>query len=67
MKPGRVGAIALTLALCGCSSVSTKITGTTRAGAEQLLLTGTADRVIDCVSFHPLIGAKVFRRDQTRR
>ena len=35
--PGRLGVAALVLAFSGCSSVSTKITGTTRAGAEQLL------------------------------
>ena len=52
--------LALMPMLCGCASVTTKVTGTGRAGAEQLLLTGTADRVIDCLNFHPLIGAKVY-------
>jgi hypothetical protein len=48
------------LALCGCASVGTKITGSSRAGAEQVLLTGTADQAIDCVDFGPLAGAAVF-------
>jgi hypothetical protein len=52
--------ISLALACCGCASVSTKITGTSRSGSEELLLTGTADRVICLLNFHPLIGAKVF-------
>ena len=37
--------------------------GNSRGGRgfpDRLLLTGTADRVIECVNFHPLIGAKVY-------
>ena len=57
-------AIFLTLALCsGCASVTTKLTGSSRAGAEQLLMTGTADRVICLLNFQPLIGARVFLDD----
>jgi len=52
--------LALAMPLCGCVSVTTKITGSTRAGAEQLLLTGTADRAIAAIDFQPLAGRKVF-------
>ena len=52
--------LALALAMSGCTNINSKITGTPRAGAEQLLLTGTADRAIDCINFQPLTGAKVF-------
>ena len=52
--------IALVMPLWGCVSVTTKVTGSTRAGAEQLLLTGTADRAIAAIDFQPLAGRKVF-------
>lgn len=52
--------LALAVASSGCVSVTTKLTGSTRAGAEQLLLTGTADRAIDSIDFRPLAGRKVF-------
>jgi hypothetical protein len=57
-------AISLTLTLfSGCASFTTKITGSGRAGTEQLLLTGTADQVICLLNFQPLIGARVFLDD----
>jgi hypothetical protein len=59
MLRAAVGSL-LALTLCGCASVSTKLTGSPRAGAEQALLTGTADRAIDCIDFRPLAGAAVF-------
>lgn len=46
--------------LGGCASYSAKISGTPRAGAEQLLLTGAAERAIGCVDFRPLAGEAVF-------
>ena len=50
---------ALVLAI-GCANISNKITGTPRAGAEQLLLTGTSDCAVSLVDFRPLAGAEVF-------
>ncbi|WP_165234276.1 DUF6655 family protein [Aquisphaera insulae] len=44
----------------GCVSVTTKITGSSRAGAEQLLLTGTSQKAVDSIDFRPLAGRKVF-------
>lgn len=44
----------------GCANISNKITGTPRAGAEQLLLTGTSDCAVGAVDFGPLAGARVF-------
>ncbi|WZO97701.1 DUF6655 family protein [Isosphaeraceae bacterium EP7] len=53
--------VALTLApLGGCAGVTAKITGSARAGSEQLMLTGTANRAIDCVDFRPLAGARAY-------
>ena len=52
--------LALVVALSGCTSVTTKITGTPRAGAEQLLLTGTSDRAVCSIDFRPLAGHNVF-------
>ncbi|MDR3622453.1 MAG: hypothetical protein P4L85_24090 [Paludisphaera borealis] len=52
--------LALAMALSGCVSVTTKLTGSARSGAEQLLLTGTADRAIASIDFRPLAGRKVF-------
>jgi hypothetical protein len=46
--------------LCGCASVTTKITGSARAGAEELLLTGTSDRAVGSIDFRPLAGRRVF-------
>lgn len=60
----RIALVALALlpwaGAAGCVNVGAKMTGTPRSGTEQLLLTGTADRAIACVSFHPLAGARVF-------
>ena len=42
----------------GCTSV--KVTGTSRTGTEQLLLTGTWDDALARVNFHPLAGTKVY-------
>jgi hypothetical protein len=55
------GALALTMATvmaCGCTSV--KVTGTSRTGTEQLLLTGTWDGALYNVDFGPLEGSRVF-------
>jgi hypothetical protein len=52
--------IALGLSLGGCANYSIKINGSERAGAEQLLLTGTSDRAVESVDFRPLAGAKVY-------
>src|SRR4051794_15714921 len=52
--------LALCMGLCGYASVTTKITGSARAGAEQLLLTGTSDRAIGSIDFRPLAGQRVF-------
>ncbi|QEH34607.1 hypothetical protein OJF2_31480 [Aquisphaera giovannonii] len=46
--------------MSGCVSVTTKITGSARAGAEQLLLTGTSQRAVDSIDFRPLAGRKAF-------
>ena len=51
------------LASGGCAGYSAKITASPRAGSEQLLLTGTADRAIDCLDFGPITGARVFLDD----
>ena len=54
-------AVALALAMApasGCTSV--KMTGTTRSGTEQLLLTGAWDSALCTVDFRPLAGAKVY-------
>src|SRR5262245_28342941 len=53
-------ALALATALSGCASVTTKITGSPRAGTEQLLLTGTSDQAVGLVDFRPLAGHRVF-------
>ena len=42
----------------GCTSV--KVTGTSRTGTEQLLLTGTWDGALANVDFGPLAGSRVF-------
>jgi hypothetical protein len=52
--------LALGVGLCSCASVTTKITGSARAGAEQLLLTGTSDRAVGLIDFRPLAGRRVF-------
>ena len=52
--------LALGMASCGCVSVTTKITGSSRAGAEQLLLTGTFDRAVGSIDFRPLSGHRVY-------
>lgn len=52
--------LALGMASCGCVSVTTKITGSSRAGAEQLLLTGTSDRAVGSIDFRPLSGHRVY-------
>jgi len=51
---------AIALSNCGCVSVSNKITGTPRAGSEQLLLTGVSDRAVGTIDFRPLSGHRVF-------
>jgi hypothetical protein len=53
-------ALGLLLSLGGCANFTTKITGSQRAGAEQLLLTGTSDRAVESIDFRPLSGAKVY-------
>jgi hypothetical protein len=53
-------ASAMLLSLSGCISVTNKITGTPRAGAEQLLLTGVSDRAVCSIDFRPLSGHRVF-------
>ena len=50
------------IATSGCTSV--KMTGTTRTGTEQLLLTGTWDDALWRVDFHPLAGLRVFVEPQ---
>ncbi len=60
---GRLGlgvAVVAAMAMGGCANFSARITGTPRAGSEQLLLTGTADRAIACLDFRPLAGARVY-------
>ncbi len=52
--------LALGLASSGCASVTTKITGSSRAGAEQLLLTGISDRLVGSIDFRPLAGHHVY-------
>jgi hypothetical protein len=52
--------IALGLTLSGCANFSAKITGSPRAGTEQLLLTGTSDRAMESIDFRPLAGARVY-------
>lgn len=53
-------ALMMVLGLSGCISVTNKITGTPRAGAEQLLLTGVSDRAVCSIDFRPLSGHRVF-------
>ncbi len=48
------------MATGGCTSVTQKITGSSRAGAEQLLLTGISDRAVSSIDFHPLAGHHVY-------
>lgn len=48
------------LNVAGCTSVTTKITGSSRAGAEQLLLTGTLERAVSSIDFRPLQGRRVY-------
>jgi hypothetical protein len=55
-----LAAFALVVAQFGCVSVTTKLTGSSKAGAEQLLMTGTADRAVASIDFRPLAGRKVF-------
>lgn len=55
-----VALAAVLLLLPGCANFAAKITGSPRAGSEQLLLTGTADRAIDCLDFGPLAGATAY-------
>jgi hypothetical protein len=55
-----LGVLTLFMLPGGCMSVDNKITGTSRAGAEQMLLTGTSDRAISLVDFRPLSGARVY-------
>ena len=52
--------LALGVASSGCASVTTKITGSSRAGAEELLLTGISDRLVGSIDFHPLAGHRVY-------
>lgn len=60
----RLAALGATLLMVaaagGCVSVTTKLTGSSRSGAEELLLTATADRAIETIDFQPLAGRKVF-------
>lgn len=44
--------------MAGCTSV--KMTGTSRSGTEQLLLTGAWDTALCSVNFRPLAGQKAF-------
>jgi hypothetical protein len=53
-------AVFMAAASSGCVSVTTKVTGSTRSGAEELLLTGTADRAVATIDFSPLAGRKGF-------
>ena len=55
----------LATAMSGCASVTTKVTGSPRAGAEQLLLTGISDRAIGSIDFRPLAGRHIYL-DATR-
>ena len=48
----------LLVAATGCTSV--KMTGTSRTGTEQLLLTGTWDDALCRVDFRPMVDKKVF-------
>lgn len=48
------------VSLSGCATFTTKITGSPRSGSEQLLVTGTADRAIECINFGPIADAKVY-------
>jgi hypothetical protein len=50
--------VAALVAAGGCTSV--KVSGTSRSGTEQLLLTGTWDRLLCRVDFRPLAGRRVF-------
>lgn len=52
--------LALATALSGCTNIAVKMTGSSRAGTEQLLMTGTFDRAIACIDFRPLAGQRVF-------
>ncbi len=51
-------ALAVSSLVCGCSTV--KMTGTSRSGTEQLLLSGAWDSALTHVDFHALSGQKVF-------
>ncbi len=58
-------ALARTVALAsalvvGGGCASTKFTGTSRSGTEELLLTGTWDRALGAIDFRPLMGRKVY-------
>ena len=53
----------LAILLGGCTSFTVKTTGSERAGSEQLLLTGIADRAIECLDFGPLVGPHIFFDD----
>jgi hypothetical protein len=54
-----VQAVILVLTLTGgCTSV--KMTGTTRSGTEQLLLTGAWDSALGSVDFRPLAGRRAY-------
>lgn len=50
----------LLLSSGGCASFQSKITGSSRSGAEQLLMTGTSDCAVASIDFRPLAGARVF-------
>ena len=52
--------LALLMASSGCATVTTKITGSSRAGTEQLLLTGISDRAVGSIDFRPLAGHRVY-------
>ena len=59
-RRGLILSSSLLLALSGCASYSTKITGSERSGSEQLLLTGASDQAIGGINFSPIAGAKVY-------
>jgi hypothetical protein len=60
LSPPLALASLLLLSLGGCISVTNKITGSPRAGTEQLLLTGVSDRAVCSIDFRPLSGHRVF-------
>jgi hypothetical protein len=65
IRPGRgfralagLAATVLLVSLAGCGS--TKVTGTTRTGTEQLLLTNAWDKALQKVDFRALTGVPVY-------